>query len=87
MASAQTVTLAFTGASGFYSADAMAICNIDRLGANIMPSPPGVYGRLATIDDLVYIILARILDLLGVPNTLGPRWGEARVAPSSVERA
>jgi 4-hydroxy-3-polyprenylbenzoate decarboxylase len=58
-----------------------------RAGAIIMPPAPGFYGRPATIDDLVDFIVARILDLLGVPNTMGPRWGAARVAPPSVERA
>jgi 4-hydroxy-3-polyprenylbenzoate decarboxylase len=46
-----------------------------RAGATIMPANPGFYHRPAALDDLVDFMVARILDHLGVPHELTPRWG------------
>lgn len=51
-----------------------------RVGAAIVPPAPGFYARPASIEDLVDFVVARVLDQLGVPNRLGPRWGEKRGA-------
>jgi flavin prenyltransferase len=48
-----------------------------RAGAIILPPSPGFYHQPQRIDDLVDFVVARILDRLGVPHTLMPRWGEA----------
>jgi 4-hydroxy-3-polyprenylbenzoate decarboxylase len=48
-----------------------------RAGAVILPPNPGFYHRPQGIDGLVDFVVARILDRLGVPHTLMPRWGEA----------
>lgn len=48
-----------------------------RLGAVILPANPGFYHHPQRIEDLVDFIVARILDQLGMPNELVPRWGEA----------
>ncbi len=50
---------------------------LTRAGAVILPASPGFYHKPANISDLVDFIVARILDHLGVENTLAPRWGEA----------
>ncbi len=50
---------------------------LTRAGAVILPASPGFYHKPAAISDLVDFIVARILDHLGVENTLAPRWGEA----------
>jgi 4-hydroxy-3-polyprenylbenzoate decarboxylase len=63
------------------------LLKLARAGAVIMPPAPGFYGRPATIADMIDFIVARVLDQLGVTHALGPRWGEARVAPPTVERA
>jgi len=47
-----------------------------RAGAVIMPPNPGFYYRPASVQDMVDFVVARILDHLGVENTLLPRWGE-----------
>ncbi len=47
-----------------------------RAGAIIMPPNPGFYYRPASVQDMVDFVVARILDHLGVANTLLPRWGE-----------
>ncbi len=46
----------------------------EEAGALIMPASPGFYHRPATIDDLVDMVVARVLDHLGVDHTLGKRW-------------
>ena len=52
-----------------------------RAGAVILPPAPGFYDRPQTVAELVDFVVARVLDQLGVAHALGPRWGEARVAP------
>lgn len=49
-----------------------------RAGAVILPPSPGFYHRPADLQGLVDFVVARILDRLGVPHALMPRWGEAR---------
>lgn len=46
----------------------------DEAGATIMPASPGFYQRPKTIDDLVDMVVARVLDHLDVEHTLGGRW-------------
>ncbi|OPY37395.1 MAG: aromatic acid decarboxylase [Methanoregula sp. PtaU1.Bin051] len=48
-----------------------------RAGATIMPASPPFYHRPETIDDLVDMVVARILDHLGVEHMLAERWGGA----------
>jgi 4-hydroxy-3-polyprenylbenzoate decarboxylase len=43
-------------------------------GATIMPACPGFYTRPETIDDLVDMVVSRVLDHLGLEHTLGQRW-------------
>ena len=45
-------------------------------GATIVPASPGFYHKPKTIDDLVNHLAGRILDQLGIDNTLFTRWGE-----------
>lgn len=45
-----------------------------RAGAVIMPAAPGFYHRPQGIDDLVSFMVGRILDHLGVENTVSQRW-------------
>ena len=47
-----------------------------RLGVVILPPSPGFYQKPESIADLVDFVVARILDQLGIENTLSPRWGE-----------
>jgi len=43
-------------------------------GATILPASPGFYHRPEKIDDLVDMVVARVLDHLGVAHTLSERW-------------
>ena len=54
-----------------------------RAGAIIMPPNPAFYQQPKTIDDLVDFVVARVLDRIGIAQTLMPRWGidEASSAP------
>ncbi len=49
---------------------------LTRLGALILPASPGFYQKPQTIDDLVDFVVARIMDHLGLPQTLLQPWGE-----------
>lgn len=49
-----------------------------RLGVTILPANPGFYHHPQQIAGLIDFIVARILDQLGIPHQLMPRWGESR---------
>jgi 4-hydroxy-3-polyprenylbenzoate decarboxylase len=46
-----------------------------RAGAVILPANPGFYHHPQSVQDLVDFVVARVLDRLGVANTLVARWG------------
>jgi flavin prenyltransferase len=46
----------------------------DEAGATIMPASPGFYNKPEKIGDLVDMVVARVLDHLGVENDLAQRW-------------
>ena len=48
---------------------------LSQMGATIMPAAPGFYHNPKTIDDLVDFVVARILDHLGIEQSLVARWG------------
>ena len=43
-------------------------------GATILPAAPGFYHQPKTIDDLVDFLVGRILQQLGIDQTLVPQW-------------
>jgi len=43
-------------------------------GATILPACPGFYNKPQTIDDLVDMVVARILDHLNVEHSITKRW-------------
>ena len=49
---------------------------VTRAGAMVLPAMPSFYGRPQTIEELLDTVVGRVLDHLGVPIKLGPRWGE-----------
>ena len=48
-----------------------------RAGATVLFLAPGFYHGAETVDDLVDFVVGRILDQLGLANTLVARWGES----------
>lgn len=47
---------------------------LTRAGAVVLPAAPGFYHRPQQMSDLVDFIVARILDQMGVEQTLVTRW-------------
>ena len=48
---------------------------LSRAGATIMPPNPAFYTRPRSVDEMIDFVVARVLDQLGVAQTLVPRWG------------
>jgi 4-hydroxy-3-polyprenylbenzoate decarboxylase len=53
---------------------------VTRGGAVVMPATPSFYSRPASVEALLDTVVARVLDQLGIPNQLMPRWGEGENA-------
>jgi 4-hydroxy-3-polyprenylbenzoate decarboxylase len=53
---------------------------VTEMGGIVFPPLPSFYNRPATIEEMVDHSIARVLDLLGVENTLAPRWAGMRDA-------
>ncbi len=51
---------------------------LSQMGATIMPAAPGFYHQPQSINDLVDFVVARILDHIGIDQTMMPRWGYQR---------
>jgi 4-hydroxy-3-polyprenylbenzoate decarboxylase len=47
-------------------------------GATILPANPIFYTNPKTITEVVDTVVARVLDHIGVPNKLAPRWAEEK---------
>lgn len=47
-------------------------------GAVVLPASPGFYHKPQSVDDMIDFIVARVLNSLGLPQTLLPQWGEPR---------
>ena len=45
-------------------------------GATILPANPSFYHNPTTIEGIIDTVVARVLDHLGIPQNLLPRWGE-----------
>ena len=45
-----------------------------QAGATLIPANPSFYTRPATIEQVVDTVVARVLDHLGIPQKLVPRW-------------
>jgi 4-hydroxy-3-polyprenylbenzoate decarboxylase len=45
-------------------------------GATILPANPSFYTGADTVVKVVDTVVARVLDHIGVPNQLAPRWSE-----------
>lgn len=49
---------------------------VTRAGALVLPAMPSFYGRPRTVEEVLDTVVGRVLDHLGLPIRLGPRWGE-----------
>ncbi len=50
------------------------LTKLTRAGAVVVPAAPGFYHDPQSIDDLVDFVVARVLEQLGVPQTLVEPW-------------
>lgn len=55
-------------------------------GATVLPACPGFYSNADTIQDMVDFITSRVLDHLGIDNTLIDRYGDPEMHIDPVER-
>lgn len=51
------------------------LLKLSQLGAVVMPASPGFYHKPQSVSDMIDFVVARILDHLGVDQTLMARWG------------
>ncbi|MDF2523884.1 MAG: 3-octaprenyl-4-hydroxybenzoate carboxy-lyase [Clostridiales bacterium] len=49
---------------------------LSECGASILPAMPGFYSKPKTLDDIIYSIVGRTLDFMGIENDLYLKWGE-----------
>ena len=47
-------------------------------GATILPANPSFYSGAKTAVELADTVIARVLDHIGVPNQLAPRWADEK---------
>ena len=52
------------------------LATLQTAGATILFAAPGFYHGARTMEDLVDFVVARILDQLGLDNSLMARWGQ-----------
>ena len=45
-----------------------------RLGVTILPPIPAFYSKPQTIDDIVNFVVGKVLDLVGIDNSIYKRW-------------
>lgn len=48
---------------------------LSKIGVTIMPASPGFYHQPVSVDDLINFVVARILDHIGIEQSLVSRWG------------
>jgi 4-hydroxy-3-polyprenylbenzoate decarboxylase len=58
---------------------------VAEAGGLILPANPGFYHRPQTVSEVVDYIVARVLDHLGIDQSLMPRWGREDGTPGVVE--
>jgi 4-hydroxy-3-polyprenylbenzoate decarboxylase len=49
---------------------------VTRAGAVVLPAAPSFYSKPTSIEAVLDTVVGRVLDQLGLPNQLMPRWGQ-----------
>lgn len=57
------------------------LLKLSTYGVRIVPAMPGFYHKPKSVDDMVDQFVMKVLDSMGVPNSLGSRWKE----PTEIE--
>jgi 4-hydroxy-3-polyprenylbenzoate decarboxylase len=55
------------------------MATLARSGARIIPAMPGFYHRPTTLQEVVDMMVLKVLDTMGIPNSLVPRWKQPKV--------
>lgn len=50
------------------------LLKLARAGVRVVPASPGFYSGAQTLRDLVDFVVGKVLDVMGVPHALYPRW-------------
>ncbi|MCI1935623.1 MAG: UbiX family flavin prenyltransferase [Bifidobacteriaceae bacterium] len=58
-----------------------------RMGVEIIPPIPAFYNQPKTVDDIVNHTVMKLLDRLGIDNSLSPRWEGFEAARAAVKQA
>ena len=56
---------------------------VTRAGAVVLPASPSFYSHPSSVEALIDTVIGRVLDQLGIPHQLMPRWGESRQGVSA----
>jgi 4-hydroxy-3-polyprenylbenzoate decarboxylase len=48
---------------------------LSQMGVTILPASPSFYNRPKTVIGVVDSVISRVLDHLGVPHQIAPKWG------------
>jgi 4-hydroxy-3-polyprenylbenzoate decarboxylase len=48
--------------------------SVTEAGAVVLPACPAFYSRPQSLDDLIDVLVGRVLDQIGIDNNLYPRW-------------
>ena len=59
----------------FHKGHLKAMLEVSEMGGIILPPVPAFYHHPKSIDDLINHIIGKILDLLGIENSMFRRWG------------
>ncbi|MEM0380886.1 MAG: UbiX family flavin prenyltransferase [Desulfurococcaceae archaeon] len=54
--------------------DLYNLYKLSRQGAIILPASPGFYVKPSNVNELIYFIVGKVLDVLGVEHSLYSRW-------------
>jgi len=54
------------------------IVTVLEAGAEVIPAIPSFYHRPETVLDVVDTVVARVLDHIGLPNQIAPRWSQEK---------
>ncbi len=57
------------------------LLRLSNAGAIVVPPSPGFYTRPQSVADIVDFVVSRVLDQLGIANSLIDRWGASRAQP------
>ncbi|MCW2949028.1 MAG: aromatic acid decarboxylase [Thermoleophilia bacterium] len=55
------------------------LLRVRRAGAHVLPAMPGFYQMPKSIDDMIDFVVAKVLNLLGLEQTLIGQWAEGMV--------